>query len=339
MDTSFDAFNYETSDSLPQEIAPAADRRYQRPMRTKVITSLPKDIWICGSKDKTAKRLTELEALGDNSGVVDMKMIDPDNINGQIAEVKQKMVDILRGHVQLPIGDNRGHKKCHFKLACEKGIDGDHGFSHPTANWIVWELFRRVYCSTKRSQSQPTGSAANADDDNPFDVYDDTQSEKGFYRHQHPESLPFTVDVVPRMNTADDKLAKMFTNTLIDFFAGRRSLPRIGSITASKERPARWCKGPFCYRTLMASNSKDANTSCKSFHSDEVSFLTSLARVLVEAHKIALVAEPEAASSSSARAPRPAYVRRAPVYAPAVKKASSTGNNTFAALLEGNEDE
>ena len=349
MDSTFDNFDFQTSSSdvpfdIDFKIPDASTRRSQkfrdnrdnnRP-KTQLKIQIPADdIWIGGTRDKTVKRIKELESLGDDDGVVQIRLKDPSSLSKQIPLLKTKLADFLNGKLQFPVGNSRNHKKCHFKIACEKGFDGDHGFSHPPSSWIMWELFRHIYVANKRSQFATTQEDDEVEDD-AWDAEEDDGVNKGYYRHQHPKSLPFDVEVRPRANNSDEKLAKMFGETIPAFFAGRRSLPRIGR--PSKDHPVRWCQGPFCYRTLLATNSRDAITACKSCHSDETSLITSIARVLVECNKTSRVYQnttPVAKSAREPRAPRPA-TRRIPVK----DNAPIVARNTFNALLdeEGEKD-
>jgi hypothetical protein len=297
MDCSFDTFD------VKHATVKRNTNMYRSYEQRKPITSMPKDIWICGSQEKTAKRLKELEAMNDTNGVVHLTLNDAD-LETLIATVQAKMVDILNGACTVPVG-NSNNKNCHFKLACEKGFDGEHGFSHSTATWIIWEVLRPIFTSVKRvgTVDVPVPEAEP-------DVWN-TEAEQTSYRHCHPETLPFTVATKARTSGDNTKLIALFREILVEFFAGRRSLPRIGALKATGDMLPRPCKGPFCYRTLFSHSNKSAGAACNSFHNDEVSFLTSLARVLVEctrSNKIdgrAQSQAPRVRAPRAARAPRP----------------------------------
>jgi hypothetical protein len=339
MDSTFDNFDFQAQTDIPSEINISERKelkeqkyRYERKTfdsknRINKKNLIPsEDIWICGSRDKTLKRVKELEALKDKDGVVHIKLRDADLL-GKIPALKQKLADFLNGHSQFPIGNTRNHKRCHFKVACEKGFDGDHGFSHAPSQWILWELFREIYEVSKRSQLQTQKDEVEEDDT--WDTEQDSSADNGYYRHQHPKNLLFDVVVSPRANTSDEKLVKMFNETLPAFFAGHRSLPRIGK--PDREQPIRWCQGPFCYRTLLALNSKDATTACKSCHSDETSLLTSIARVLVECRRAPRTTNATYRTESNVvREPRARVLRKykSNTVSPVTK------HNTFSALLD-----
>lgn len=280
MDSAFDNLDLE----LPSEVTLQKPVQYERKPKPMYVKNLDPVIWVCGSKDKTDNRLKDLETAGDRNGVVHLEIRDTAPIGEVVQQVKQRMADYLNGQLKLKVGDIRDNKKCYFRLACDKGWDGDHQFSHAKAAWIIWQILEPLYKSAQRSQGSQDIHRQIADMGE-WDIdcgMTTTQSEDGYEVHRHPASLNYDLVARPRVHANTKELENLFRDTIMNFFAGKKCMRRIGATKASKEYPVKLCRGPFCYRTLMAKTAAESTTACRMFHSDDVSFLTSLARVLVE---------------------------------------------------------
>ncbi len=264
------------------------------------------DIWVGGSRDRSAKNSVKI-ALS----------CSVEELPERISALRERIIDIIDGQVQVPVSTNE-NKRCTDKLACGLGWSGNHNADHPVAAWIIWDLLSDIYHVVDESDKKETAedtlvassTTSNTDsyasrvkrdeNTNPSsavtDAWDveDANHQGGMrqYQHHHSENLPFTIECRSRKSANNDKLVLLFSQIFINFFAGRVGMPRIGATQAPVDGQARWCPGPFCYRALTARSLKDTRTTCRHFHSDEVSFLTSLAYVLVESQKIARATPP-----------------------------------------------
>lgn len=333
MNSTFDNFDSEETSkgSKPQYNRPQ-QQRPARPQRTKAPTSLSANITVSGKPI-----LLQTTAVSDA------------DLDESITALKDKFVDLLNGMLKIPIGDNRASsRKCHSRLSCDKGWSGEHGASHTTAAWLIWEMLKPVYDHMPHAITDIDQSQSNIND--VWDVQE--QSNDNYYCHVYPENLPYAITTVPRENNDPSKLRNLFREIFVDFFAGRRGLPRIGALVDNAKRhdyPIRYCNGPFCYRTLLAPSTAEAKTACGSFHSDEVSFLTSLARVLVECRKhkhpalvgvSAITTMPNEQRNRRAREPRePKRNNNSSKYVSDAASAKATLTNAFEALQEVDEPE
>lgn len=188
--------------------------------------------------------------------VIELKL-KTENLDESIKSLKELAADIIMGKKSIPIGDVFRQQKCNKKMACMKCFTGDHGFSHPTATWITCHMLNTLY-------------SVDCEYNKPNDEWD--VSEGATFKYD-PSMQNFSIVAEPRV-TNKEKITNLFLKTIPDFFAGKIDMSRVGDLSSDE-----WCNKPFCTRILLGE-------PCNKIHSDEISFLTSLFRCLVDCKKV-----------------------------------------------------
>ena len=216
----------------------------------------PPNIYILGGKHSTDEKRKEL-----NGDVLPIKIREGD-FQKQLDEMSQRAADILSGRRSVEIGKSN-HQKCFDRMSC--GKTHDHGLFHPKAYWILWDILSVIY-------ETPAIGDNKADK---LDLWGVIEEAPEGYTMDGSE-----LNISVRKNLNLEKTKKLFLENIPAYFAGKIPLERIGR--PDKQRVLKWCEGPVCIRTLCSSSLSQSMKICNNCHSDEVSVLTSIMRILLD---------------------------------------------------------